>query len=209
VWLSCPWWEAVMEVPLHFSPPMIASWRLLTSNTRKFVHVTVKSTVAHLIQFQLIDPKLECDSNTTLSDLNPKDAGNMVVASDGTTASFMWELLKDPLVNETEHTSLMYEVLADQTMWAVLGRTAGVISMEAASGPQQVSLDVMPLVAGYLPLPTVRLSKYIAANTKDPKKDISAHPRLEPFSPGQVYHAGKATQVHVLPPAPKDHDTAS
>lgn len=28
-------------------------------------------------------------------------------------------------VNETEFTSLMYEVLADQTMWAVLGRTAG------------------------------------------------------------------------------------
>lgn len=28
-------------------------------------------------------------------------------------------------VNETEYTSLMYEVLADQTMWAVLGRTAG------------------------------------------------------------------------------------
>jgi hypothetical protein len=32
--------------------------------------------------------------------------------------------------------------------------------------PQSVTLDVMPLVAGYLPLPTVRLSKYIAANTK-------------------------------------------
>lgn len=31
---------------------------------------------------------------------------------------------------------------------------------------QCVTLDVMPLVAGYLPLPTVRLSKYIAANTK-------------------------------------------
>lgn len=39
----------------------------------------------------------------------------------------------------------------------------------------------------------------------DPKKDISAHPRLEPFSPGQVYHAGKAKQVHVLPPIPKEH----
>lgn len=32
--------------------------------------------------------------------------------------------------------------------------------------PQCVTLDVMPLVAGYLPLPSVRLSKYIAANTK-------------------------------------------
>ncbi|RVE49327.1 hypothetical protein evm_006040 [Chilo suppressalis] len=274
VWLNCPWWENATEVPLHFSPPMLASWRLLTSNTRKFVHVTLKCTVAHLIQFALTEPKLECDGNNNVSDLNPKSAGDMIVASDGTTASFMWELLKDPLVqgdpmkatftvqyrplhieepsrtfscpfdiqdyttlfvvktklepskgsdfcrasqvcclqlsvqrvNETEYTSLMYEVLADQTMWAVLGRTAGVITMECSSTePQSVSLDVMPLVAGYLPLPTVRLSKYIPANTKDPKKDISAHPRLEPFSPGQVYHAGKAKQVHVLPSMPKEH----
>lgn len=29
--------------------------------------------------------------------------------------------------------------------------------------PQTVTLEVMPLIAGYLPLPTVRLSKYIAA----------------------------------------------
>lgn len=67
-----------MEVPLHFSPPMVASWRLLTSNTRKFVHVTLKSTVAHLIQFELTEPKLECDGNTTVSDLNPKNAKEMV-----------------------------------------------------------------------------------------------------------------------------------
>lgn len=32
------------------------------------------------------------------------------------------------------------------------------------------------------------------------KSDIggTAHPRLEPFSPGQVYHSGKAQQIHVL-----------
>ncbi|CAG4959637.1 unnamed protein product [Colias eurytheme] len=273
VWITSPWLDTVMEVPLHFSPPMIANWKLLTSNTRKLVHVTLKSTVAHDIQFILTEPKLDCDGNTTVSDLNPKQCETMTVASDGTIALFMWELLKDPLVkagpmklnftvqyrlvkeevsrtfacpfdvqdcttlfvirtklepgkgsdfcrasqvcclhlsvqrvNETDYTSLMYEVLADQTMWAVLGRTAGVITMEMNTGePQCVTLDVMPLVAGYLPLPTVRLSKYIAANTKDPKKDISAHPRLEPFSPGQVFHAGKTKQVHVLAPAPKEH----
>ncbi|CAK1545522.1 unnamed protein product [Leptosia nina] len=273
VWLTCPWLDSVMEVPLHFSPPMISAWKLLTSNTRKFVHITLKSTVGHLVQLVLSEPKLECDGNTTVSDLNPKASGNLKVSSDGTTASFMWELLKDPLVkagpmkatftvqyrlenedisrtftcpfdvqdcttlfvirtklepgkgsdfcrasqvcclhlsvqrvNETEYTSLMYEVLADQTTWAVLGRTAGVITMDSSTGePQNVTLDVMPLVAGYLPLPTVRLSKYIAANTKDLKKDISTHPRLEPFSPGQVYHAGKTKQVHVLAPAPKEH----
>lgn len=43
----------------------------------------------------------------------------------------------------------------------------GVIAMETNSAePQNVTLDVMPLIAGYLPLPSVRLSKYIAANTK-------------------------------------------
>lgn len=32
------------------------------------------------------------------------------------------------------------------------------------------------------------------------KSDVggTAHPRLEPFSPGQVYHSGKAQQIHVL-----------
>lgn len=39
----------------------------------------------------------------------------------------------------------------------------GVITMDNTE-PQNVTLDVMPLIAGYLPLPTVRLSKYIAAN---------------------------------------------
>ncbi|XP_050672196.1 trafficking protein particle complex subunit 10 [Leptidea sinapis] len=273
VWLTCPWLETVMEVPLHFTPPLLATWRLLTSNTRKFVNVTVKSVVAHLVSFVLSEPKLECDGNITVSDLNPKTCRSLLVSSEGTTVSFMWELLKDPLVkagamkatfsvqyqlpddeqsrsflcpfdiqdyttlfvirtklepgkgsdfcrasqvcclhltvqrvNETDYTLLMYEVLADQTMWAVLGRTAGVITMDSSgSGTGQcVSLDVMPLVAGYLPLPTVRLSKYIAAS-KDPKNDMSVHPRLEPFSPGQVYHAGKAKQVHVLAPTPKEH----
>lgn len=36
------------------------------------------------------------------------------------------------------------------------------------------------------------------------KNDLGsgAGPRLEPFSPGQVYNASKAQQVHVLPAAP-------
>lgn len=40
---------------------------------------------------------------------------------------------------------------------------------QSAEG-QSVSLDVMPLGAGYLPLPAVRLSKYIAANTRGNQK---------------------------------------
>ncbi|KAJ8679613.1 hypothetical protein QAD02_015400 [Eretmocerus hayati] len=102
---------------------------------------------------------------------------------------------------------LMYEVLADQTMWAVCGRTAGVVSLESQD-KQSVTLDVMPLTSGFLPLPVVRLSRYIPAavelkNDIARKNDLASGggPRLEPFSPGQVYNASKAQQVHVLPAA--------
>lgn len=104
--------------------------------------------------------------------------------------------------------SIMYEVLADQTMWAVCGRTAGVLTLEGGLR-QSVTLDVMPLTGGFLPLPSVRLSKYIPADTKHAPRDgvrkleyvgsASSVPRLEPFSPGQVYNFSKAQQVHVLP----------
>lgn len=57
---------------------------------------------------------------------------------------------------------LMYEVLADQSMWAVSGKSAAVVSLDTQD-KQSVVLDVMPLTSGYLPLPVVRLSRYIPA----------------------------------------------
>ncbi|XP_075227904.1 SIDL trafficking protein particle complex subunit 10 [Lycorma delicatula] len=106
-------------------------------------------------------------------------------------------------VNASPDTSLMYEVLADQTMWAVCGRTAGVITLDSAERERHcVMLDVMPLINGYLPLPLVRLSKYIPADIKLSSSKSTmhpdSHPRLEPFSPGQVYNSSKGTQVHVI-----------
>jgi len=35
-------------------------------------------------------------------------------------------------MNASSHSSLMYEVLADQTVWAVCGRTAGKFNMSEA-----------------------------------------------------------------------------
>ncbi|KAF2351209.1 Foie gras liver health family 1 [Trinorchestia longiramus] len=101
----------------------------------------------------------------------------------------------------TAYDSIMYEVLADQTMWAVCGRTSGVLSVECARRRQNVTLDVMPLLGGFLPLPSVRLSKYIPADVKRPDAIVgtaSSIPKLEPFAPGQVYNFSKGTQVHVL-----------
>uniref|UniRef100_A0AAG5CNJ8 Trafficking protein particle complex subunit 10 n=1 Tax=Anopheles atroparvus TaxID=41427 RepID=A0AAG5CNJ8_ANOAO len=96
-------------------------------------------------------------------------------------------------VHDNPHGDLMYEVLADQNMWAVVGRTAGVISMEEVES-HSITLDVLPLTAGFLPLPNIRLSKYISAN----KSKNDTHSRLQPFPPGQIYNSTKSMQIHVL-----------
>ncbi|XP_053670103.1 trafficking protein particle complex subunit 10 [Anopheles nili] len=96
-------------------------------------------------------------------------------------------------VHDNPYADLMYEVLADQNMWAVVGRTAGVISMEEVES-HSITLDVLPLTAGFLPLPNIRLSKYISAN----KLKNDTHSRLQPFPPGQIYNSTKSMQIHVL-----------
>ncbi|XP_041764144.1 trafficking protein particle complex subunit 10 [Anopheles merus] len=96
-------------------------------------------------------------------------------------------------VHDNPYADLMYEVLADQNMWAVVGRTAGVISMEEVES-HSITLDVLPLTAGFLPLPNIRLSKYISAN----KSKNDTHSRLQPFPPGQIYNSTKSMQIHVL-----------
>ncbi|XP_034946157.1 trafficking protein particle complex subunit 10 isoform X2 [Chelonus insularis] len=107
------------------------------------------------------------------------------------------------LSNFTYLPQLMYEVLTDHSMWAVCGRTAGILTLNDTD-EQSVTLDVMPLKSGYLPLPIVRLSRYIAAI--EPKSDPFKHvecsgPKLEPFNVGQVYNASKSQQIYVLPAA--------
>lgn len=104
-------------------------------------------------------------------------------------------------VSESLRSSLMYEVLVDQTMWAVCGRTTGVVTLDETH-KQTIQLDVMPLMSGYLPVPLVRLSKYIPADQKPISKASTLQPRREPFSPGQVFNNSKALQVHVLPSVP-------
>merc|ERR1719471_2489361 len=57
-------------------------------------------------------------------------------------------------------TTLMYEVLADQAIWAVCGRAAAVVDMSSVP-KQTVAVEVMPLVGGHLRLPKVRVSRYV------------------------------------------------
>ena len=68
-----------------------------------------------------------------------------------------------------------------------------------------IVVEVMPLCGGHLPLPTVRLSKYIPAEGAGGKGGGMSGPlagaRLDPFAPWQVYNMSRAQQIHVLPPA--------
>lgn len=95
------------------------------------------------------------------------------------------------LNDQNQFNDLMYEVLFDQNIWAVYGRSAGVVSM-ADTNESIITLDVFPLTAGFLPLPNIRLSKYVATAAKND------NPKLLPFAPTQVYNSTKSLQIHVL-----------
>lgn len=95
-------------------------------------------------------------------------------------------------VLDNPHQELMYEVIPDQNMWAVCGRSSGVVSM-ADVQHQTITVEVLPLTAGFLALPTIRILKYVQGSRSD-----SVVPKLHQFPPGQIYNATKSMQIHVL-----------
>jgi len=82
-----------------------------------------------------------------------------------TRLSGLLEVDKDEALTESDgyfSTKLMYEVVDNSSNWAVCGKSSGVLSMPVvAQATHRVHMEVMPLFAGYLPLPDVRLFKYL------------------------------------------------
>ncbi|XP_024417855.2 trafficking protein particle complex subunit 10 isoform X2 [Desmodus rotundus] len=82
-----------------------------------------------------------------------------------TRLSDLLEVDRDEALTESDDffsTKLMYEVVDNSSNWAVCGKSSGVISMPVvAQATHRVHMEVMPLFAGYLPLPDVRLFKYL------------------------------------------------
>ncbi|XP_015219071.1 trafficking protein particle complex subunit 10 isoform X2 [Lepisosteus oculatus] len=72
-------------------------------------------------------------------------------------------------------TKVMYEVADNSSNWAVCGKSSGVISMPVmASATHKVQMEVMPLFAGNLPFPSIRVFKYLphhAAHSIQPDTD--------------------------------------
>ena len=75
--------------------------------------------------------------------------------------------------SEIKFDFTFFQVLADQAVWAVCGRVAGVIDM-GSTKKQTMVVEVMPLVGGHLALPRVRLSKYIPATVTGPTGNTPA-----------------------------------
>uniref|UniRef100_A0A674BVV1 Trafficking protein particle complex subunit 10 n=1 Tax=Salmo trutta TaxID=8032 RepID=A0A674BVV1_SALTR len=66
---------------------------------------------------------------------------------------------------ETEEvcsTKLMYEVADSSSSWVVYGRSSGLVSMPAdANANYKVQVELMPLFAGHLPFPDIKVFKYL------------------------------------------------
>ena len=103
-------------------------------------------------------------------------------------------------VNTTEdHNSVMYEIISDQTFWNLCGKTAGVVTIEGQTDRYEITLEVMPLISGFLPFPTIRLSKYISSSSDKTQSGEQSEAKLIAFDSGQVYNWSRASQIHVLP----------
>uniref|UniRef100_A0A4W5PH06 Trafficking protein particle complex subunit 10 n=1 Tax=Hucho hucho TaxID=62062 RepID=A0A4W5PH06_9TELE len=79
---------------------------------------------------------------------------------------------------ETEEvcsTKLMYEVADSSNSWVVYGRSSGLVSMPAdANANHRVQVELMPLFAGHLPFPDIKVFKYLppsANSTSQPDTD--------------------------------------
>lgn len=275
VTLQCPWSRQDIPCALHFMPPITASCRLHSSETRKFLQIIIKGSAD--VPLSLSEAAMACDyRGVRLTDKNPTSQQHVRITR-GLSVSYLWEIEVEPLlaegqspvikvqfglryacadglaadgtegagagrpadskaytckfdvsdyatlfriqakvdaselcrvgsvcqlslriskVQESPYVDLMYEVMADQNIWAVCGRSAGVVSMRDIES-QSMILDVLPLSAGFLPMPNIRLSKYIAVD-KSGAAGGQQHPKLQPFPPGQVYNATKSMQIHVL-----------
>ncbi|XP_053396902.1 trafficking protein particle complex subunit 10-like isoform X2 [Mercenaria mercenaria] len=157
-----------------------------------------------LTEFQtLFTVKVEVTSN-----------GENKVCRTGTLSTLKIHILQMPVSKPLSDQDLMYEV-SGQSNWSMHGKSSSVFSI--AGGSYSSSFQVMPLVAGFIPLPRVKLYKYDGAKTVDDMlvKEESERNVLDStdeessdsdqvsehieFNQGQVYYSSLGKQVHVYP----------
>uniref|UniRef100_A0A8I6GJ45 Trafficking protein particle complex subunit 10 n=1 Tax=Rattus norvegicus TaxID=10116 RepID=A0A8I6GJ45_RAT len=186
--IDCPWSIYSTVIALTFSVPFRTAHSLLSAGTRKYVQVCVQNLSE--LDFELSDSNLEDKGHATdlrLVPLNTQSQQTLysvraeILPASGaefcktgslcslevciTRLADLLDVDKDEALVESEDyfsTKLMYEVVDNSSNWAVCGKSCGVIAMPlAAQATHRVHMEVMPLFAGYLPLPDVRLFKYL------------------------------------------------
>uniref|UniRef100_G3VMG2 Trafficking protein particle complex subunit 10 n=1 Tax=Sarcophilus harrisii TaxID=9305 RepID=G3VMG2_SARHA len=186
--IDCPWSIYSTIIALTFNIPFKATHSLLSAGKRKYIQVCVQNLSE--LGFQLSDSNLIDTGNSPdlqLVPLNTKcqktlynvkaeifpplgteycKTGSLCSLEVSITRlSDLLEVDKDEALTESDEyctTKLMYEVVDNSSNWAVCGKSSGVISMPVtARATHKVHMEVMPLFAGYLPFPDVRLFKYL------------------------------------------------
>jgi hypothetical protein len=114
---------------------------------------------------------------------------------------------------QTDGESLMYELVCDRVLWNVNGRTAGVLS-PAELSDVRLRFEVIPLSSGFLPIPVIRLSRYVSSTSSTALETVESSDeslktnvvsaslsdaQIISFESGQVYNHSRSRQVNVLP----------
>ncbi|RXN23007.1 trafficking particle complex subunit 10 [Labeo rohita] len=187
--VDCPWSIYSTLVSLTFHVPFKVKHSLLSAGRRKFIQVclqNVSDTNFRLTNQTLTEnqhtPSLELLSLNTKThstlysvraELRPA-AGEQHCRT-GALCRLEVSLTRLTEPSDTERsdeefsdtdglrtTRLMYEVIDNNSNWAVCGKSSGVVSMPvAAMATHKVHMEVMPLFAGHLPFPNIRVFKYL------------------------------------------------
>lgn len=99
VTLLCPWSRTDIHIPFNFVPPISASSRLHSSETRKFLQVIIKGIES---QLNLSNASMTCDcKGVNLKYRNPASQKTIVIHK-GLSVSYLWEIEVEPLKAECE-----------------------------------------------------------------------------------------------------------
>lgn len=148
------------------------------------------------------------------------DGSELVVGQMTSLSITVKRIRRDP---EQEHTRgdqqlLMYHVIDTRGRWAVCGKSTGVISIPLSSieaadlGPPvaKASLEIMPLVDGYLHRPIVVLQRYLKRRSGEFDEQLSSTespvlkpPKLMDFRQQEIVNIDEYKQVKVYETATK------
>ncbi|KAF3694602.1 Trafficking protein particle complex subunit 10 Epilepsy holoprosencephaly candidate 1 protein [Channa argus] len=179
--IDCPWSIYSTLLALTFYIPFKTKHSLLSADNRKYIQVCVQNVSD--VNFMLAEVNLteKQHASLELQSLNTKTQQTLYsvkaeilppAGEQHCRSGFLCglEVCITRLTEPAEETDtdgprtikLMYEVADSSSNWAVCGKSSGLVSMPLkANATHKVQIEVMPLFAGHLPFPKIKVSKYL------------------------------------------------